>query len=201
MSVHFKYHQQVPKAEFWLEKYYFSMENFIQTNIQVSGSSCTYISLLTPLWGRCHPHLSFMKEETKALEKCNCWLEVTQLVNDGVRPFRPWPKSVYRFYNMTSPGNYWGDTAWIGLKPSINRTRILYEGIQFVVLFVRSFLKGKCELKGFSRFPLSYCTTIRRRFAWPVILNTDDILIKEFVLQVDTEKHKRIWFQDPFWCF
>lgn len=49
MSVHFKYHQQVPKAEFWLEKYYFSMENFIQTNIQVSGRFCTYISLLTPL--------------------------------------------------------------------------------------------------------------------------------------------------------
>lgn len=44
--MHFKYHQEVPSAELWLEKKdYRSMENFTQRKTKVDVSfACTFLS-------------------------------------------------------------------------------------------------------------------------------------------------------------
>lgn len=75
---------------------------------------------------------------------------------------------------MTSSGNYCGDTASVGLQPSINRTRILQKGIESVAIFVRSFIKVKCGLNGFSEFlfspvvcsSLMYCLSCNLQYRW-----------------------------------
>lgn len=98
---------------------------------------------------------------------------------------RPWPKSVSRFYDLTSSGNYWGDTASIGQTPWINRTRMLCKGIQVVVIFERSYLKAKGGLKDFFKFLLSLsCSAIRCSFVWLAILNTASVPTMETLLQV-----------------
>ena len=38
MSMHFKYYQGVPRAGLWLEKKYFSMENFTQIKTKVDAA-------------------------------------------------------------------------------------------------------------------------------------------------------------------
>lgn len=144
----------------------------------------------------CHSHINVMKEETEeAFEKLCCWPEVTQLVNDSVRP---WPKSVSGFYGMTSSGNYWGDTASVGQTPWINRTRMLYKGIQIVVIFERSYLKAKGGLKGSFKFPLSLLLCNSMQSCVTCYLEYRECAFNRDYSAGKTHVSTRVWFWHPF---